>query len=266
MTLNNLLYPFGVELKRISAKYKYLKLFSKYYTKKRYTPCFVQIDGKKFYVPDSPSFAWQIREIFAESSYLFKTDHEKPIILDVGANIGVSVFWFKQHYPSATIHAFEADKQIYEILEKNVGDLPDVHLYHKAVWNSNEMLSFHSDGADGGSLIPTEGKENKVQGIRLRDFISDFSKIDFLKIDIEGAETTVIQDCSDVLQRVANIFIEYHSFNQEEQSLGKILDILTENGFRYYLRNVGGKRPFPFVDKVTKEVMDMQIEISGYKI
>ncbi|MDD2436481.1 MAG: FkbM family methyltransferase [Massilibacteroides sp.] len=266
MTLNDLFYPFGVEIKRISTKYKYMKLFSKHSTKKRYIPCIVNIDGENFLVPDSPSFAWQIREIFAENSYLFETTNSNPIILDIGANIGISVLWFKKHYPFSTIYAFEADAHIYEILEKNIGNFSDVHLFNKAVWNSNEMLSFHSDGADGGSVLPAKADEKKVQGIRLKEFISDFKKIDFLKIDIEGAETVVLQDCYDALQNIDNIFIEYHSFNQEKQLLGNILEILTNNGFRYYIKNVGYKRPLPFVDKQVGDMMDMQIEIIGYRI
>jgi FkbM family methyltransferase len=266
MTINDFFYPFGVELKRISGKYRYLKLFSKYQNGKRHDSCAVNLDGNHFFVPDCPSFAWQIKEIFAEESYFFESDSDHPIILDVGANIGVSVLWFKRRYPSSIIYAIEADPAIFDILKKNVGHLPDVHLYQKAAWISNEVLSFQADGADGGTLITDNEAKNEVQGIRLKDFICEFQRIDFLKIDIEGAESDVLHDCCDVLQHVDNIFIEYHSFNKKPQSFDEILCILTKNGFRYYIKNVGGKRKNPFINKNIKQRMDMQIEISGYRL
>jgi FkbM family methyltransferase len=44
----------------------------------------------------------------------------------------------------------------------------------------------------------------------LKKFIQDFKHIDFLKLDIEGAELHVLQDISSELHRVKHLFIEYH--------------------------------------------------------
>jgi FkbM family methyltransferase len=266
MEINSFFHLFGVEVIRAFGKRRYIRLFDRYKGKKRFKSHRVKLDNRDFIIPDAPSFAWQVREIFAEECYLFKASNENPVILDIGANIGVSVLWFKMNYPTSKIFAFEADNDIFQILKQNVGYLKDVDLHQKAVWISNEVLSFQSDGADGGSLLTSGENVKRVQGIRLRDFICDFQEIDFLKIDIEGAEASVIKDCHDVLYKVNHIFIEYHSLNGKIQELGEILDILTKNGFRYYIKNIAKKRQIPFVNKNDKQIMDLQVEIYGYKI
>ena len=60
--------------------------------------------------------------------------------------------------------------------------------------------------------------------------------VDFLKLDIEGAETTVIKDCADYLGNVDNIFVEYHSFLSEKQTLDELLNILKKTNFRVQIQ------------------------------
>ena len=45
-----------------------------------------------------------------------------------------------------------------------------------------------------------------------------------LKIDIEGAEFEVLDDCKNHLNNIENIFIEYHSSNKKPQQLHDILE------------------------------------------
>ena len=256
----------GFEGRRLHSKKKsYTKLFNRCRTKKRYSRIEVDLEGKTFIVPDPPSFAWQVKEIFMEECYRFKTSNDSPLILDIGANIGTSVFWFKHNYPNARIIAYEADKDIFDILSKNVSGL-GVTLENKAIWISDEMLSFHMDGADAGSLIDgAEGAISKVQGVRLKTVLETLKEpLEFLKMDIEGAETEVLEDCRSVLDVANNIFIEYHSFKNHPQALGNILNILTENKFRYYLKEVNFRHN-PFLHKDNANLMDFQIEIYAFK-
>lgn len=67
------------------------------------------------------------------------------------------------------------------------------------------------------------GEIYKVPTVRLRDYLKQ--SVDFLKIDIEGAETQVIQDCSDLLANVKNVFIEYYLFNKDPQELNVLINL-----------------------------------------
>lgn len=104
----------------------------------------------------------------------------------------------------------------------------------------------------------------KVEAIRLKDFIAD-KHIDLLKMDIEGAEYLVVKDCEPILKQIENIFIEYHSMENEEQKLDELLLILKRNGFRYHLSQ-SFSRSKPFIDKdLVNEKIDLAINIYGYK-
>ena len=47
------------------------------------------------------SFDFQNREIFQERQYLFETDNAAPFVVDCGANIGMSVLYFKKSLPGS---------------------------------------------------------------------------------------------------------------------------------------------------------------------
>ena len=73
-----------------------------------------------------------------------------------------------------------------------------------------------------------------VKCVRLKDLLNE--EIDFLKIDIEGAEFAVLKDCSDNLKNIKNLFVEYHGKYDEMFKLNEILEILLQNNFKYYIK------------------------------
>jgi FkbM family methyltransferase len=226
----------------------------------------VKVLNYKIDVPDMASFLGQFRELFADDSYKFIAKSEKPVILDCGANIGLSCLYFKSLYPKAKITAFEADKNIAGILSTNLqkNNINDVKIVDSAVWVHNNGIEFSVDGADGGSIQGSKNK-NKVNSLRLKDVLeNEYGEIDLLKIDIEGAEYEVIKDCKNSLNNVENIFIEYHSWNNSPQKLSEILAILEQNNFRYFINGICG-RSQPFINKGEDQNMDLQLNIFGIR-
>ena len=223
--------------------------------------------GKKIQVPDAASFLFIRREVFVQQIYKFNTGSPIPYIIDAGANIGLSIFYFKKLYPNAEIVAFEPDEKIFQVLENNVKvfNLDNVQLFKKGCWNREEVLNFYSEGADGGRIANDFDKNNiiKIETTSLRSFLN--KKVDFLKIDIEGAETVVMNDIKDLLINVENIFIEYHSFLGKEQTLDEILAILRNAGFRYIIHHIGIYSPTPYIDIASYYNMDLQLNIFGYR-
>jgi len=218
-----------------------------------------------FDVPDLPSFIWQFKEIFVDEIYNFETIETEPVIYDCGANIGMSIIHFKKLYPNSRIKAFEADPIIKGYLQNNLkrNNINDVEVINSAAWIDYNGVEFSIEGADGGSIYGNANKI-KVPSIRLKDFIEKEIRIDMLKVDIEGSEYEVLNDCKDSLSCVKNIFIEYHSWNNNNQRLSEILSILENNGFRYYIENVT-KRTCPFINRAEQNPMDLQLNIFGYK-
>ncbi len=206
-------------------------------------------------------------EIFDKEIYRFVCDTESPLVIDCGSNIGLSIIYFKKLFPRCRVMAFEPDKKVFEILEFNVSSFgfSNVEIFDKAVWNSETTLEFMSEGADGGRVVATEDQsysKYSVNTIRLRDYLKE--PVDFLKIDIEGAETEVIQDCEDLLPNIRNLFIEYHSFVDRPQTLHTLTTILFESGFRVHI-HPPIISPHPFVSRNVHMGMDMQLNIFAFR-
>jgi FkbM family methyltransferase len=215
----------------------------------------------------SPSwFLHSVQEIFIDEVYRFLPSRRDALIIDCGANIGLSVIYFKSVCPAATILAFEPDPSLCDLLTKNIQgrDLNGVEVRNNAVWIDDARLRFDADGALGGKISydHSAGRQIEVQAIRLRDFLD--RRIDFLKIDVEGAEYAVLKDCRDRLTKVENLFVEYHVASSEEQRLDEILTWLSDAGFRYYISGASQLQRHPFVSKGAG-VFEMQLNIWCYR-
>ncbi|WP_028982322.1 FkbM family methyltransferase [Sporocytophaga myxococcoides] len=244
-----------------------LLLMAKYGNVPRYSQRKVSFLKYEFLVPDCWSFLFQFQEIYVEQYYKFETKEKTPVIFDCGANIGTSCLYFSSLYPASKIIAFEADPNIASILKSNLdkNNIKNVDILNKAVWIDNNGIEFSIEGADGASIFGN-GKKVKVESVRLRDLLLQTPKIDMLKMDIEGAESAVLKDCSDALTNVENIFIEYHSFPGQQQELNEILNVLSKNNFRYYIDSAQGRQS-PLVNHFYRDnkIMDLQLNIFGYK-
>jgi len=233
----------------------------------RYTKFKIKINGWDLHLPDSASFLSSYENIFVNRIYEFKADNKKPYILDVGANVGVSVLFFKTLFPCSEIIAFEADPKIYEYLLENVhgNGFNDVLIFNKAAWHENALLKFKADGADGGRItFANNANTIEVKAVDLREFLRA-RKIDFLKMDIEGAETDILLHCSQYLSGVKNIFIEYHSAAGEPQRLDQLLCVLKQNGFRYHMHS-GFNKKMPYLNKLTSfSNYDMMLNIFAWR-
>ena len=173
----------------------------------------VTLFNKEINFPDGFWFCHSMKEIFVEEVYKFWSPTKTPYIIDCGANIGLSVIYFKRMYPSATLIAFEPDETIFKQLEINIAQFnyDNVQLLNKGVWNDETTLSFLAEGTLGGRIIDSETKTSSkvisIHTVRLRNYLT--RKVDFLKIDIEGSEYEVLVDCADLLKNVEFLFVEY---------------------------------------------------------
>lgn len=225
------------------------------------------IFGKPFKYHDGLSFSTTYKEIFQSNIYQFAESGNSRIILDCGANMGLSVVYFALNYPRHQIIAFEPDPGIFAILQENINafGFSNVSLLNKAVWNKEETLTFFTDKGMGGRVENSyTGQEPcNIDAIRLKDYIN--ADVDFIKIDIEGAEDTVIRDCADLLSTVNNIFFEYHNDISKSQTLHELLQIVMDQGFHYYIKE-SYTRKRPFIDtELTCEAFDMAINVFCYK-
>lgn len=182
------------------------------------------------------------KEIFFRGIYMFESDRKDPVILDCGANIGAATLYFKWLYPDSKIYSFEPDKETYKKLSENISrnKLKNVFLYNKAIHNTNKQLIFYVDKETAGSLGMSLNKSDLlkkkiiVQSVRLSEFLN--FRVDFMKMDIEGAEIEVISDlCSTKkINKINEMIIEYHHSRPKKRSeLGAFLRDLDDLGWNY---------------------------------
>ena len=234
---------------------------------KRFTESQVSFLGKTVKFSDNEAFIGMLNEIFVKKNYMFEANNNRPIIIDCGANIGLATIFFKQLYPKSKIICFEPDPQLFKMLKFNLMQFNynDIDIYNCAIWTANKTLIFENDQSWGGKIVNNSSKKTiNVSALDFKKFVNQ--KVDFLKIDIEGAEYEVLKDSmSLIINNVENIFFEYHSDSNKSQRLGEILSIFESNNFRYHISEASVKFA-PFIEKNLHQVFDTQLDIFLYKV
>jgi FkbM family methyltransferase len=172
--------------------------------------------------------------------------------------------YFKRRFPASRVIAFEADPRVFSVLQRNVAAAryDDVELVNKAVWDADGEVDFWEQGADAGRIMQQSdanvSAHVRLSTIRLRQYLT--APVEFLKLDIEGAETNVLRDCADLLGNVRQLFVEYHSFAGEEQQLDLVIGLLKSAGFRVYVQTaICSAQPFLQVSEYLG--MDLQLNV-----
>lgn len=255
--------------------YKIKRLVQKKLLKKDFKKCefdsesglySMKINGVTIFSASSLSLIPLYKEIFTREVYAFKTNIKNPKIIDCGANIGLGILYWKKLFPDAEILAFEPSRKVFEALKLNVetNKLSNVKCINKALSNTDGTLRFTTNEDVSGSIVLEKNLDVNylVDTTRLSPYIN--SPIDFLKIDIEGAEIQVLPEIENKLKWVQNIFIEYHSFTHQPQNLSLILSILEKHGFRYHIQ-VERFYHAPLLMEKVRLHQDLQINIWGEK-
>lgn len=231
----------------------------------RYAATTTTLMGKTVCVPDAASFLFARREIFDRRIYEFGSLRQQPYIIDGGSNIGLSIIFFKHLYPASRVVGFEPDAAIFGALSENLAqfNFDNVTLHEAALWSSRTNLPFQRDGADAGRIVGDgDQASSRVRTARLRDFLD--APVDLLKLDVEGAEIEILEDCRDRLDTVDRIFVEYHSFAGKPQAVGNLTSLLAGEGFRLHIdADLVAARPF--VEQRVDAGMDMRLNIYAFR-
>jgi FkbM family methyltransferase len=237
-------------------------------SKARYQPGETTVHGDKFHFVDEYTFHWEYRQIFQKRCYEFQSIHDDPTIIDGGANIGIAIRYWLTRFPNAKVIAFEPDPDLFACLTRNLETFPrdQVTLHNAALWKSIDKLSFRSPGIETGHLEVTQSEQQGERLIVNTETLSSFldQPIDFLKLDIEGAEVDVLLEAQGLLKNVKRIWLEYHSLVRQPQRLDELLRVLREQGFRYHVNTeTAFDRPLKWLEATYG--MDQRLNIWAYQ-
>ncbi len=172
---------------------------------------------------------------------------ENDIVLDVGAHIGLFSILASSKAREGKIYAFEPTPANFEILKENI-ELNQVKIIfpiNSALADETGTKEFILSPADpsGNSFSFDENnfKKIKVPAVSLDDFVkqNNILKIDFLKMDCEGAEYEIFYNCSnETLKKVQKISMEYHDVD-DERTVTHIKNFLEKFGFNVSVKTEG---------------------------
>lgn len=159
---------------------------------------------------------------------------EPTLIIDAGCFIGdVSVFYLNK-YRSCSLIALEPNYNNYKLAKSNLSPYGKrVILLNKGLWSSKTTLSFSGDFTSGSVKEGTNG--NKITCTDVISLLNEYNltKIDILKMDIEGAESEVILNNSDRwLPHTRMISVEFHGTDIQQKCLTKLYEFGFD-GFEY---------------------------------
>jgi FkbM family methyltransferase len=123
--------------------------------------------------------------------------------------------YFALRYPTAKVIAIEPDPDNFRILRRNSELFPGIVPINAALWNSDDVVSLLDGGSGGWGMQvrePGASPSAPVRSMRMQTLLSmhQITRIDLLKIDVEGAEQEILQDASAWIDRVAVVCAELH--------------------------------------------------------
>ena len=199
--------------------------------------------GRRFELKHDESMAYW--EIYLREDY-FKGDCIiKPgdVVVDIGANVGIFTSLALDMGASRVI-GYEPHKGNFELAKKNN---PNAKIYNLAVSDKKdeELELFITVGVGGHSTIKDFCEKDSnhyksenyfIKTTTINDIIEEnfLNKIDFLKIDTEGAELLILKGLSDEnLNKISNISLEYHHmvFNYDDSVYDNLQQRFIKKGF-----------------------------------
>lgn len=192
--------------------------------------------------PNQEEFRNLKKELFTQDCYYFESTEYAPRIIDAGAHIGMATLYFKKLYPFSHITAIEANPDTAEMLRTNVeyNHCRDVTIVTAALAATTDASKLFVDSSEDSfnstaSFSPRAWTGNQIDqkrtlevpSVLLADFLHE--PVDFLKMDIEGAEQLVLTAAKDKLHMISHLIVEFHPTPQ--QSLTSLLALLHATGF-----------------------------------
>jgi FkbM family methyltransferase len=189
------------------------------------------------------------KEIFMEDLYeidFLKTRlSTKPVIIDVGANVGFFSLFMASQFPKAKIVAFEPLPGNFKHLQKQFqrNSNKDLTALNKAVTGSKGSIMLHYNPEVNftalASMHTTFDSSNthqvEVEAVSLPDIFSQYNldQIDLLKLDCEGAEYDILYQCpTQYFGRIKQIAMETHAGKQPNENTQALGEYLKKNGYQ----------------------------------
>ena len=189
--------------------------------------------------------------------------NDNLVIFDIGACEGEDTIKYSKLFPNSSIYSFEPIPDNYKKAVKNIDDykIKNAFIYELALSNKTGESEIyvsegHPDylkktedwdyGNKSSSLLPAQeltnyykwlnlNKKLKIKTITLSDFctLNCIQKIDFMHMDVQGAELMVLEGAEEYLQKTKMIWLEVElvELYKGQPLKNSVVEFLNKNGF-----------------------------------
>ncbi|WP_300671839.1 FkbM family methyltransferase [Soonwooa sp.] len=168
------------------------------------------------------------RKVEPEFLWIKNYLNKDSVFIDIGANVGAYLYVLENHLKPKNIFAFEPNKELNSKLQRL---FPNMHVFSSALSDENTTAEFKIPIIKGqkvhtrGTLqtqIKEKDEENtilqSVQVVKMDDLTLQTSKIDFIKIDVEGNEMKTLRGAKQtILKHRPTLMVEMEQRHHEEK-------------------------------------------------
>lgn len=181
--------------------------------------------------------------IFSDREYSdYFPFYKRATVLDIGAHYGYfSMFSSINLARDSNVIAVEPSSTNISILRRNIQDsgLQNIRVLHLAVSNTSGAIKLFNSASVNNSIMadpncPDSSTYETVKSIKLEQIVNDndLSKIDFLKMDCEGAEYEIFYGTPQhVLDRITTISMEFHDLKRSDSTVNDLSIFFKKSGF-----------------------------------
>lgn len=143
-----------------------------------------------------------------------------PLILDLGANIGLSSVYFHHIWPTAKIVAVEPSQDNFAVLRQNFGATANFDGMLAGIACKSSRLAVADPAVEKNAFTTTviePGAGGGVQGVTVPEILARYPKSDgylpfIVKIDIEGFESDLFAENTEWVNEFPILIIEMHDW------------------------------------------------------
>lgn len=163
-------------------------------------------------------------------------------VIDAGANEGILTLIYSQKVSSSgKVFAFEPDKINIQTFKENLSlnnNTTNISLVEKGLWDKSGSIEFYEAGTVGSSVFYRNENSVKknISSISIDDFVDseNINKLDFIKMDIEGAEIEVLKGARITIKSFKPHFaIASYHIVENEVTYKKVEEFFTEMNYPF---------------------------------
>lgn len=184
--------------------------------------------------------AWAIKEVFADSDYQLRSTGRKFTVVDIGAHIGTFSLFAASLNPHIKVYSFEPSQPTFRALQINIllnNFSNQIYPFRLAVFNKITTHRLYNSGLPGTRTLDAIFQSESFETVKTTTIneifrINKIKYCDYLKIDCEGAEYSILSSCPPSLfKKVKQVSLEFHE-KTPNQNHHQLVDLLVDRGYK----------------------------------